>query len=217
MEHLSDEMKSSVLKRITEFLKGEMSENRFFHTLGVKDEITRMGEIYLQDEIFELQIAALLHDITKEYSVKKQLQLCERYGIILDNGDLRSPQVIHSLTGAYVAYEKFPELVTPKIAGAIYKHTLASEDMSLFDKLLFVSDFTESGRTNDFCVNVRNKFWQNISKCASYEEKVHLLDEIILFSLDSTISKLLKSNSLISLRTVKARNKILETFSSDTE
>ena len=217
MEYLSDEIKNSVLKQICEFLKGEMSENRFSHTLGVKDEIVRMGKIYLQDEIFELQIAALLHDITKEYSVKKQLQLCEKYGIMLDNGVLQSPQVIHSLTGAYAAYEKFPDLVTPKIAGAIYKHTLASEDMSLFDKLLFVSDFTERGRTNEFCVNVRNKFWQNIDKLTSYEDKLRLLDEVILYSLDSTISKLLKSNSPISLRTVKARNKILETFSSKAE
>ncbi len=217
MEHLSDEVKSSALERITGTLRGEIGESRFSHTLEVKDEITRMGKIYLPDKVFELQIGALLHDITKEYSVKKQLQLCEKYGIMLHNSEKKAPAVIHSRTGAYVAYEKFPDLVTPEIAGAIYKHTLASENMSLFDKLLFVSDFTERTRTNEFCILVRDKFWQNIDKCESEKSRLRLLDEVILFSLDSTISKLLKSGSLISPDTVKARNAILEGFSSSFE
>ena len=183
MEHLSDKIKESVLERITGFLKENVSESRFSHILGVKEEITRMGEIYLPSEIFELQIAALLHDITKEYSVKKQLQLCEKYGIMLEESDKKAPQVIHSRTGAYVAYEAFPDIVTHKIAGAIYKHTLASENMSLFDKLLFVADFTECGRTNEFCVKVRDRFWQGMKKCADQKSKLRLLTWKMIWSL----------------------------------
>ncbi len=208
MEYLFDREREENLKSIEEFLKRELSERRFLHTLGVKEEISKMGEIFLPNEIYELQIAALLHDVTKEYPKKKQLQLCEKFGIILDTADLSAEAVIHSRTGAYFAYEKFPELVSEKIAAAIYKHTLASECMSTFDKLLFLSDITEKNRTYKFCVSIRDEFWSGING-ATPCEAMAVLDKVIFKVLSQTIINLVQDGKIISKDTILARNSFL--------
>ncbi len=208
MEFISRKITDADLSKIEAAVKCEMSEKRFMHTLGVKKEIARMGDIFLPDETRELQAAALLHDITKEYSFEKQLQLCEKFGIILDNVDLQALGVLHSKTGAYVAREKFPELVSDAIFNAVYRHTLGAENMSLFDKLLYLSDFTEEGRENSFCLELRSIFWNDFDKLTK-EEQIKRIDDALLFSFDSTISRLEKSGRPISKETISARASLL--------
>ena len=208
MEYLFGKEKEENLKSVEEFLKQQLSESRFVHTLGVKEEISRMGEIFLPNEIYELQIAALLHDVTKQYPHKKQLQLCEKFGIILNTADISAKAVIHSRTGAYFAYEKFPLLVSEKISSAIYKHTLASENMSTFDKLLFLSDITEKNRTYKFSVSVRDEFWSEVNGKTPCEAMT-VLDKIILKVLDRTIENLVQDGKIISMDTILARNAFL--------
>lgn len=208
MEFVSKNITEEDLQKIENTVKCEMGEERFLHTLGVVREITRMGEIFLPDDIAELKAAALLHDITKEYSHKKQLQLAKKFGIISNNADSIAEQVLHSKTGAHVSKEKFPELVSERIFNAIYRHTLGCENMSTFDKLLYLSDFTEENRTNDFCLKLRAKFWDNFESLTE-TEKIKRLDEALLFSFDSTISRLEKLGRPISNETILARASLL--------
>jgi nicotinate-nucleotide adenylyltransferase len=208
MEFISRKITEEDLKRIEALLRSEMSEKRFLHTLGVKKEIAIMGELFLPDRIKELEAAALLHDITKEYSFEKQLQLCEKFGIILDNVAREALGVLHSKTGAYVAKEKFPELISEDIFNAIYRHTLGDANMSLFEKLLFLADFTEEGRTNSFCLELRAVFWDNFD-ALSEEECLKRVDEALLFSFDSTIERLREAGKPISKETISARNSLL--------
>ena len=208
MEFVSKNITEEDLKAIENTVKLEMGEDRFFHTLGVVHEISRLGEIFLPNDIAELKAAALLHDITKEYSHKKQLQLCEKFGIILDNADLIAEQVLHSKTGAYVAREKFPKIVSERIFNAIYRHTLGDENMSLFDKLLYLSDFTEENRTNSFCLELRRMFWHNFD-ALTREQQEKRLDEALLFSFESTIARLEISGRPVSKKTLLARDSLL--------
>jgi nicotinate-nucleotide adenylyltransferase len=208
MEFISRKITEEDLKRIEALVRCEMSEKRFLHTLGVKKEIAIMGELFLPDRIKELEVAALLHDITKEYSFEKQLQLCEKFGIILDNVAREALGVLHSKTGAHVAREKFPELISEEIFNAIYRHTLGDANMSLFDKLLFLADFTEEGRTNSFCLELRAIFWDNFD-ALSEEERLKRVDEALLFSFDSTIERLREAGKPISKETISARNSLL--------
>ena len=208
MERVSSKLSNDDFDKVEQYLKDNISEKRYAHILGVKEEIGKMGEYFLPNEIQELQVAALLHDITKEYSLKKQLQLCERFGIILDNASKESEQVIHSKTGAYLAKELFPEFVSEKIFSAIYKHTLASENMSTFDKLLYLSDFTEKGRKNEFCIALREMFWSGFDSLNEIERQKRL-NEVLLYSLEQTILRLKKMNKPISKETVLARDWLL--------
>ena len=80
------------LKKLRENISGLMSEKRFHHTAEVEKMAARIGEIYAPDKVDILRAAALLHDITKEYSTEKQLQICREFGIITSKQDILTPK-----------------------------------------------------------------------------------------------------------------------------
>ena len=47
--------------------------------------------------------AAILHDCTKYLELDEQLQLCAKYGIVLDELEQQAVKLLHSKTGACVA------------------------------------------------------------------------------------------------------------------
>ena len=48
-------------------------------------------------------MAAILHDCTKYLELDEQLQLCAKYGIVLDELEQQAVKLLHSKTGACVA------------------------------------------------------------------------------------------------------------------
>ena len=74
---VSNKMLDSLRARV----RAEMSEKRFLHTLGVEREIKRLCDVYESDNAVIMQCAALLHDITKEYTPERHLNIMETHGI----------------------------------------------------------------------------------------------------------------------------------------
>ena len=122
-------------------LAGEMSEFRFRHTLGGEKEAVRLGELYAPDKIPLLRAAALLHDITKENTFEKQLQLCYELGIMLKDSEKSSPKTLHAITGAAVIERDFPEFADPELVSAVRWHTTGKENMSIRDKIIYLADY----------------------------------------------------------------------------
>ena len=143
-------------------IAARLSEKRFAHTKGVEEEIRRMGEIYLPDKIPELRAAALLHDVAKELSVEEQIAICLKGGDPELETAMRSPAILHGHAAAYLIPKTDPKYDLPEIISAIYKHTTGAEQMSTFDKLLFLADFIEPNRPWSFCRDAREKFWSSM-------------------------------------------------------
>ena len=59
------------IETLAELVKPYLTEKRYEHTLSVKREAERLGEIFLPDEVNRLAASALLHDITKKADAKK--------------------------------------------------------------------------------------------------------------------------------------------------
>ena len=209
MEHLS-QIKLSALNDMRQTVSSLVSPGRYAHILRVEEEIVNLGELFLLDKIFELRVAAILHDITKDLSFKEQLQLCEKFDIILP--ECITSEVLHAKTGAYFAKERFFSFVNDEIFNAIKNHTTGNEEMSLFDKLLFVADYTENGRTYQKCVEVRNRLWECVGDLNNDERMAHL-DSICIEILDNTILYLIKGNKKIDPDTFLARNALINTKS----
>jgi len=85
-----------------------------------------------------------IHDITKKLSPEEQLILCGEYGIILDSAMLQSPQILHAVTGAALAADRFG--VSTEIAEAIRWHTTGKPDMSTLEKIIYLADIIEPSR-----------------------------------------------------------------------
>ncbi len=195
-----------------EALRGEvaavMSEKRFAHTLRVETEVLALAELFSlsQAERNELQIAAILHDFTKELSLAEQLSLCDRFGIPYTEADCLTPKVFHARTGAALAKERFGTLVSDRIYRAIERHTVAAPDLTVFEALLYLADYIESGRTFGDCVRLRRYFYDGIE--AHLPLDAHLTDTLLL-SLDMTISDLLSEGAIVNEQTFLARNALL--------
>ncbi len=154
-------------------LSSRIGSRRFAHTLGVEEEIVRLGEKYLPDDLQRLRIAALFHDITKEWSPAAQIAYCQKNGLPLSEAELSSPRVLHARTGAAVAAREFPAFVDDTILHAISLHTTGGAGMTIFDELLYLSDYIEPTRTYPECLALREYFWGGYEGAADKELHLH--------------------------------------------
>ena len=89
--------------------------------------------------------AGILHDCTKYLNLEEQLQLCEKYGIVLDELEQRAVKLLHAKTGAAIARHVFGE--PEEVCNAIYWHTTGKADMDLLSKVLYMADYIEPSRS----------------------------------------------------------------------
>ena len=176
------------LSELKEAVRLELSEKRFRHTEGVYEEITRMGTVYLPDRIPELRAAALLHDIAKELPIEEQIAICQKNGDPELESAVRSPAILHGHAASYLIPDLYPKYALPEIISAIYKHTTGSEEMSVFEKLLFLADFVEPNRPWTECKSARERFWRVLPD--DPEGRRRRLDETVLSVLDFTLEYL---------------------------
>lgn len=176
------------LADLSSSVSARLSEKRFAHTKGVEEEIVRMGKLYLPDKIPELRAAALLHDVAKELPVEEQIAICREGGDPELETATRSPAILHGHAAAYLIPKTDSKYALPEIISAIYKHTTGAEEMSIFDKLLFLSDFIEPNRPWTPCRNARGWFWDGMP--ADDDARLRHLDQTILSVLCFTLDYL---------------------------
>lgn len=192
------------LKRIREDLKRELSAKRVEHIFAVEREIVRMAPLFglEKEEEEDLQRAALLHDLTHEKSFEEQQALFTLYGVPFTEDDRRSPAVVHQITGALVALDRYG--VSPRCASAIACHTTGKEEMTLFEKLLCLADYVEEGRAYPSCIALRELFYGQMPE--KREERLAHLDRCMLIYFENTVAHLEEKGGFIHPQTIAARN-----------
>ena len=120
-----------------------LSEHRLAHSAGCESQAVLLAMHWGEDPE-KAAIAGILHDITKDMPKDKQLILCEKYGIILDNLEIETPALLHARTGAELAKELFG--VSDEIYEAIRWHTTGKPDMSMLEKIIYLADYAEPNR-----------------------------------------------------------------------
>ncbi|WP_406616342.1 bis(5'-nucleosyl)-tetraphosphatase (symmetrical) YqeK [Candidatus Caldatribacterium sp.] len=126
-----------------EFLEKFLSPSRVAHSLRVAREAEHFAKIYGEDA-HRAYIAGLLHDCARDLPVETLLELLPPYL----QQEVIIPEVLHALVG--------PELLERelgfrdfRILRAIRWHATGCEQMTTFDKVIFVADIAEPGR--EFC------------------------------------------------------------------
>jgi len=188
---------------LAEKVRPYLTDKRYEHTLAVAKEAEKLGKIYLPDDLFRLQASALLHDITKKADVKKQLQYCEEFDIMIEPGDVFSPSVFHAKTAAAAAARDFADYTDEEILAGVRWHTTGHRNMTVFEAIIFLADYIEETRDFDDCVRVRRYFYDRI---ASGENPGMVLQDTMIYAFDLTMELLLKDGAVIDSDTVQARN-----------
>ncbi|MBQ9129365.1 MAG: HD domain-containing protein, partial [Clostridia bacterium] len=155
-----------------------------------------------KEEEEDLQRAALLHDLTHEKSFEEQQALFTLYGMPFTEDDRRSPAVVHQITGALVALDRYG--VSPRCASAIACHTTGKEEMTLFEKLLCLADYVEEGRAYPSCIALRKMFYGQMPE--KREERLAHLDRCMLIYFENTVAHLEEKGGFIHPQTIAARN-----------
>ena len=206
---MSFSFSSESLDFLRESVGQRISEKRYLHTLAVEDMTVRMTEIYCPENIPLMRAAALLHDITKEYSGEEHLKTLRECGIILSNEEMAAPKTWHARTAAAILPKEFPQFASPLVVSAVRWHTTGHAGMTLTEKILYLADYIDMTRLYDDCIALRKAFWEAEPQKMEKEERENHLNEIIVQSLDTTIQHLLKNRRVVSSDTFQARNDCL--------
>ena len=197
------------LSKLREKISSTMSEKRFAHTAAVEKMAERIGRIYAPDKLDVLRAAGLLHDITKEYSTEKQLQICHEFGIITTKQDILTPKTFHAKTAAVLIPVLYPEFDDQEVVSAVRWHTTGNADMSLLEKIVYLADYIDESRKFEDCVKLRNLFWDACPEKMSLKERDEHLTKILVISFNMTLAGLISDNAPVSDDTFKARNALI--------
>ena len=156
-------------EEILRILKGELSEFRLGHVLGVVGEAEKIARIHGVDPE-KARYAALLHDSTKEHSIEDQLQILKECGILLEEGMLDCPQILHAVSGSARAVRDFgaPE----DVASAIRWHATGRKGMTKLDMVIYLADLTEPTRRfahDEDTEKLRRLAYTSLEAASAYE------------------------------------------------
>ena len=193
-----DELRRDIIDRLGDF--------RAKHVLSTEEEAVRIASVYLPHKLEKVRISALLHDITKEYDTKKQLQILKDFDIIIDNVAISSPKVFHAITAAAIIEKEFPDFVDEEVISAVRNHTTGCAEMSLLDMVIYLADYIEPLRKFEDCKKLREFFWSGLENISNETEKLLHLYKTMVMSFDLTIANLITEHCVIASKTFEARN-----------
>lgn len=188
-------------------VKSRVSEKRFQHILGVEEAALEIGKFCLPSKLYELSAAALLHDVAKEIDLDEQLDILSKNGYKISAEEINAPQIIHSLVAPYVVLEEFSKFAIEEILSSVEKHTLGNADMSVFDEIIFLSDYVESGRRYQSCIAVRSYLFSHLIE-GEIDRNLTVLHKACIMLIDFTVAYLTEKNQYIHPRMLKAKKAI---------
>lgn len=155
-----------------------LSSQRIAHTAGCEHEAVQLAKLWGADPE-KAAVAGILHDSTKNLSYDEQLILCDKYGIILDNAQRENPKLLHAITGAALAKDRFG--VSEEISQAIRWHTTGKPDMNTLEKIIYLADYIEPTRDFEGVERLRE---------LAYED----LDAALALGLEMSLEELRRQN-----------------------
>lgn len=181
-------------QKIENRVKKKLSFKRFKHTIGVVEMSKHLASIYNVD-LEKVQMAALLHDYAKELTNEELLKFMPNTTSTKKQIFLNQPQLLHGFAAAYMAKSEF-NITDEDILNAIKYHTTGRVNMSELEKIIYIADFIELGRSFPGVEKLRKITFKNLNKG-------------ILLSLNQTIRFVMDKGELIHPESIEARNNIL--------
>jgi len=147
---------------IKHILSQKLPSKRYLHVLGVCDTAAKMAHKFGIDEQ-KAYLAALLHDCVKYMATSELIEYANNLGVKLSGEDIECPQVIHAPLGAQIAKVEYG-VEDNEILDAIKYHTVARENMTKLDMIIYVADMIEPTRNFDGVEDLRKIAFENLEK-----------------------------------------------------
>lgn len=177
-------------KKALELVRQQLPDKRYIHTLGVMESAQELAERYGADTE-KAKLAAILHDYAKYRPLDEMVKIIKSEHLPLDLLDYNS-EVWHAPVGA-VLVKKEADIYDEEILSAIRNHTSGCVGMSMLDKIIYLADYIEPGRSFPGVDEVRTVAMES-------------LDQAVLQAMGNTITFLIKKNQMIYPDTFHAYN-----------
>lgn len=183
-----------VYTKYKEWLKANLSEERYEHSLGTAECAYELAEKFGLDKD-KAYLCGLIHDCAKcfpDNELRDTICNCDD----LCDGELINPKTYHAPAGAILAQKEFG-IYDSEILSATRWHTLGKEDMTDFEKVIFIADKIEK----------RTRSLEHREQIEKALEKS--LDQALLVCYGNTIKSLVDRNLKICKTTIDIYNKLL--------
>ena len=118
---------------------------RFRHMLSVARMAERLALRYGVSTL-KARVAGILHDVARLWKADALFAYATRHGLAVSDIARKAPVLMHAAIGAEIARSEFG-IEDADVLGAIAHHTVAAPGMSDLEKVLYVADSIEPGRT----------------------------------------------------------------------
>lgn len=184
-------------EEIKQWLKNNLCEERYIHSLGTAECAAELAEKYKIDKE-KAYTAGLLHDCAKCFSNEKLKQIIDE-NLQVEECEMLNYKTLHAPVSAYIAEKDFG-VEDKEILSAIRWHTLGKVDMTTFEKIIFLADKIEP--------NTRDEKYRNeILEILKEENGLNLA---LLRCYKETVKSLVKRELKICLTTINIYNHLLD-------
>ncbi len=171
-----------------------VGKRRYEHSMRVVAMARKLAKAHAEN-VKNAEIAAYYHDCAKFTDTDKLKKLAKELKVKATKDMKVAPQVIHGPVGAALAKSKYG-VKNEDILNAIRYHTTGREGMSKLEKIVFLADYMEEGRTFPGAVEVRKASFKN-------------LDLGMSMALKNNIEHLIDVGRPIALDTIRAYNDVI--------
>lgn len=171
-------------------LEQQMSKKRLDHVLRVEQKALELASRYGVDAT-ACQLAALLHDLTKEWSMEQYEIIVRKYNLPSEMLQFGS-EILHGPVAACLIEEWF-DVDDSRVKEAVACHTIGAVQMDDVAKVLFVADYIEDARV-----------FNGVEKARELAKES--LDAVIVYKLKQTIAYLTQKQLPVYPETVVTYN-----------
>lgn len=168
------------------------------HCAGVAEEAANLARRYGADEN-QAYIAGMVHDYAKRYSFSEQRKKARQLGLKPDFFGGAEKKLLHAPLGALLIKEEL-SITDEEVIGAVACHTTGRPGMNLLEKIIYLADLTEPGRSYPGVEAIR--------KAAQTS-----LEEALLLAVENVIKSVLKRRLYLHPCSVALRNELIDKLS----
>lgn len=179
---------------IINYLKENLKEGRFNHTLGVAETAKTLAKLNNVDEK-RAELGALLHDCAKNMMVSELIRILEENSQEIDEIEKRVPELLHAKVGAIVARETMG-IEDEEVLSSVVYHTTGKKNMTTLEKIIFIADYIEPNRVFPGVEETRILTFKD-------------LDKGVLAAIDNSLKFIITNGGLVHPYTIEARNFLL--------
>ena len=184
-------------KEILDWLKNNLSENRFVHSIGTANCAKELAKQFNIDSE-KAYIAGLLHDCAKCFSKEKLREIIDQ-NLDVNPCEMLNYKTLHAPVSAYISEKDFG-VDDKEILSAIRWHTLGRLNMTEFEKIIFLADKIEP--------NTRDEEYRN--EILEILKQPNGLNLALLRCYKETIKSLAKRELKICMTTIDIYNYLLD-------